>query len=155
MGHNISEVDGINEMFYCGEEPWHGLGTKVGHVLTAEEAIKAAHLDWTVEKREIYFKEEIDVFKSANAFATVRTDINLPLGIVSKNYKPIQNLEAFNFMDTLTMTKEAKYHTAGALFSGERVWILTKLPEQIVVLDEDVVDRYLLLVNNHDGKGEP
>lgn len=46
---------------------------------------KAAYLDWTVEKREIYFKEETGVFTSANAFATVKTDINLPLGNLLRN----------------------------------------------------------------------
>lgn len=153
MAHNISEVNGEAEIFYYGDKPWHGLGTPVDHVLTAEEAIKEAHLDWPVEKKEIFFEEEPGVYKGAREFATVRTDINHCLGIVGKNYKPIQNIEAFGFMDTLTMSKEAKYHTAGALFSGERVWILAKLPDQIVVLDEDAIDKYLLITNNHDGRG--
>lgn len=54
-------------------------------------------------------------------------------------------------MDSLVFSKEAKYHTAGALFNGKRIWLLCKLPEQIVVMDDDTVDRYLLLVNAHDG----
>jgi len=36
-------------MFYQGEIPWHRLGTKVDHVLTSEEAIIEAGLDWDVE----------------------------------------------------------------------------------------------------------
>ncbi len=155
MAHEISEASGSAEMFWYGDEPWHGLGTKVDHALTAEEAIKAASLDWEVEKREIFFEERLDpgVFMSAHAYATVRTDLEIPLGIVGKNYKPIQNTQAFAFMDSLTMSKAAKYHTAGALFSGQRVWILAKLPDHLVVLDNDVVDQYLLLCNNHDGQG--
>ena len=152
MAHNLSDASGTIEMFWYGDRPWHGLGVEVKEALTAEEAIKAAGLDWTVEKREIFFEKEAGVFESANAYATVRTDINTPLGIVGKNYKPIQNVEAFSFMDSLTFSEEAKYHTAGALFGGEKTWILAKLPGHLVVKDEDIVDKYLLLYNAHDGK---
>lgn len=153
MPHQISHINDKAEMFYYGDKPWHGLGTSVEHVLTAEEALNAANLSWTVEKRQIYFKSEQEEYYPAQGFATVRTDANIPLGIVGKNYIPIQNDGAFTFLDTLTATGEAKYHTAGALYQGRKVWILAKLPNHIVVSEEDVVDKYLLLVNNHDGKG--
>jgi phage/plasmid-like protein (TIGR03299 family) len=153
MSHEISHVSGKAEMFYYGNRPWHGLGTPVEHALTAEEALNAASLSWSVEKRQIHFKNEQGEYYPAQGFVTVRTDANIPLGIVGRNYIPIQNSEAFTFLDTLTTTGEAKYHTAGALFQGQRVWILAKLPDHIVVRGDDVVDKYLLLVNNHDGKG--
>lgn len=153
MAHELSIVKNQVEMFYYGEVPWHGLGQSVDNVLTADEAIEAAHLNWEVEKREIFFQTGDGTFTKANGYCTVRTDENIPLGIVGKNYVPIQNAEAFSFMDTLVLSREAKYHTAGAIFQGAKVWILAKLPEQIIVKNDDVVDKYLLLVNQHDGKG--
>lgn len=153
MAHNLSLVSGEAEMFYYGERPWHGLGTQVDHVLTAEEALEEARLNWLVEKRQIYFKETDGMFTEAKGFAVVRTDYEIPLGIVGSKYVPIQNNESFDFMDQLVMSKEAKYHTAGALHNGARVWLLAKLPGNIVVMNNDSVEKYLLLVNNHDGKG--
>lgn len=153
MPANISFADNKAEMFYYGDKPWHGLGTEVSHALTAQEAIEAAHLNWIVEKREIYFKEG-DTFIEAKDFATVRDDTLKCFGIVGKNYRPIQNHEAFDFMDTLVATAEAKYHTAGALGHGETIWLLAKLEGmQTEVLPEDKIDQYLLLVNQHDGRG--
>ena len=60
--------------------PWHGLGTVVAGLLTSAEAIKAAHLDWTVEKRNLTTS---DGKLLKDWVATVRTDTNDPLGIVS------------------------------------------------------------------------
>ncbi len=153
MSHNLSFASGEAEMFFYGDRPWHGLGTQVDHVLTAEEALDAAYLNWQVEKKQIYFQDSNGIFTEAKGFAVVRTDCEIPLGIVGRKYVPIQNKEAFDFMDELVMTKEAKYHTAGAINDGARVWILAKLPGSIAVMDKDNVDKYLLVVNNHDGRG--
>jgi len=152
MAHNLSFISGKAEMFYYGDKPWHGLGTQVEHALTAEEALAAASLDWQVEKKQIYFRNETGIYTEANGFAVVRTDHQIPLGIVSDKYIPIQNRESFDFLDNLVMTKEAKYHTAGALNNGAKVWLLVKLPEKIVILRDDVIEQFLLLVNSHDGR---
>lgn len=153
MAHELAEIKGQTAMFYYGDTPWHGLGTQVDHALIAEEAIKTANLDWTVDKKEIYFKTPEEEFTRGKGYCTVRTDENIPLGIVGENYKPIQNIEAFSFMDTLVLSQEAKYHTAGALYRGEKVWILAKIPSDMIITDEDIVNKYLLLVNNHNGRG--
>src|SRR6266700_863180 len=53
MAHGIEIRNEEASMFYVGEEPWHGLGTKLDRPATAAEAIKAAHLDWRVEKKPL------------------------------------------------------------------------------------------------------
>lgn len=151
--HELSlRKDGKAEMFYYGERPWHGLGTPVETALTSEEALVAANLDWPVTKRQIYIADNAVSFKPIKGFATVRADTNTALGIVGKDYIPIQNAEAFDFVDTLVLTRDAKYHTAGALFGGQIVFILAKLPSQIVVKGDDTVDKYLLIATSHNGK---
>lgn len=143
----------INTMFYTGKTPWHGLGTQVDKELTAADAIQAAGLNWTVSKEPIYFQNKAAQSwrKIPDQFATVRQDTMQALGVVGSVYKPLQNKDAFSFADSLIQEKAAVYHTAGALGSGEKIWVLAKLDGVCRIKGEDVVEKYLLLSNSHDG----
>jgi phage/plasmid-like protein (TIGR03299 family) len=157
MTHELEIRDGQASMFYVNEEPWHGLGTKLDRPATAVEAIKAARLDWTVRKVQIYAVSGKTSVPVPDTFAVVRNDLwgkeGCPvLGIVGKDYTPLQNSEAFGFFDPIVGEDAAIYHTAGVLRDGERIWLLTKLPGPIVVVGDDVADKYLLLSNSHDGQ---
>lgn len=44
------EFEGSDTMFSAREVPWHRIGTVTPDVLTAADAIKAAGLDWTVDR---------------------------------------------------------------------------------------------------------
>ncbi len=55
MVSNISvDADGNYEMVSgSGQTPWHRLGTVVPGLLTSQEALETAHLEWTVHKVQI------------------------------------------------------------------------------------------------------
>ncbi len=139
MAHNVET------MAYFGSKPWHGLGTEVLQLMTAEEALQKGGLDWKVEKRKIQTIEGIHI---PDHFATVRTTDDYPLGIVGKIYKPVQNVEALDFMDALTQSGEAKYETVGSLQHGKIVWVMAKIPNGHGV---DPVEPFLLCTTSHDG----
>jgi len=127
--------------------PWHNLGIELNHPKTARDAIEMAGLNYTVVKKPI----ELITGLKQDAYVTVRTDTGEVLGFVNSSYEPIQNIDAFTFFDALVAKNEAIYETAGVLGKGERIWILAKLPGNITVNGNDIVNKYLLLINSHDG----
>lgn len=143
--------DGRAEMFYFGERPWHFLGTQVDHLATAAEALEAAHLDWAVDKRQVFYKNAEGLFVPSEHYVVARADTDEALGVVTDSYQPLQNKDAFSFVDALTATGEAKYETAGALFGGKKVWVLARIPGNVKVAEGDEIEKYILLANTHDG----
>lgn len=143
----------IDTMFYYGERPWHGLGVELKKVATSAEAMTAAKLNWKIDLEPIFLKSG----KPCTGFqATVRADTRTPLGIVRMRYQPIQNTDGFSFFDAVVGHGKAMYHTAGALGRGERVWILAKLPGDLIVSrrsTKEATEKFLLFTNNHDACG--
>jgi len=135
-------------MFY-GEEPWHRLGEKLDAPATAEEAITAAGLDYEISLTD---EATVDGMMVPKTKAVVRYDNQTVLGVVSDRYVPVQNKQAFSFLDSCVADNGLRYHTAGALGQGEKIFLLAKLPGHLRVKQtEDVVDKYLLLSNSHNG----
>ncbi len=149
MSHDLAITNGQTAMMYAGETPWHGLGTKLEKPANAAEAISAAGLDYVVQLEPLITTNGIPVPKRK---AVIRTDSNAVLGVVGNSYQPVQNHQCFGFLDAMVADGEIRYHTAGALGQGEKIWMLAKLPGEIRVKEsEDVTEQFLLLSNSHDG----
>jgi phage/plasmid-like protein (TIGR03299 family) len=145
MAHGLMEND---YMFSAnGIRPWHGLGAVIDDAPSSADAIRIARLDWRVEKREL-FAEGLRV---PNYFATVRQDTKEALGIVGNQYKVVQNVDAFAFVDDIMGQQEypCVYETAGSLWNGRRIFLLVKLPETEILGDK--VENFLFFSNGHDG----
>lgn len=140
----------IESLFYAGTTPWHGLGEKVDSALSSDEALKKAGLNWIVEQRPIVALKDKITIPIQDYVANVRTTDNRVLGVVSTQYKIVQNHEAFSFTDSL-LGEGVKYETAGSLAQGKQVWLLARMPET-KILDDPTVP-YLVFTNSHDGKG--
>lgn len=149
MAHELSITSGQVEMAYAGERPWHGLGTHVPGLMTTEEALQAANLDWTVSKCPVL--SSYDLQPIPETYTTLRDDTKQPLGVVGKRYEPINNRDAFSFFDTVLGEGQGQIDTIGALGQGERVWCLAQLPDIAEILPGEPVERYLLVWNSHDG----
>ena len=165
MAHNINYNDKTHKhsFFSVKEKAWHGLGQIVEDYPTSREALEFAGLDFTVEKRPLFtydsenYRGETDLVipevEVPGFFATVRTDTEQPLGVVGKDYKVVQNTDAFSFFDAIVGGEGIMYETAGALGNGERIFITAKLPDYIRIGREDLIEKYLFLTTSHDGYG--
>jgi phage/plasmid-like protein (TIGR03299 family) len=127
--------------------PWHNLGIELNHPKTARDAIAMAGLNYTVMRKP----RKVNPGVKEYTYATVRTDTDEVLGFVDVNCQPIQNIDAFTLFDALVAQDEAIYETAGVLGKGELVWIMARLQGYIKVHGNDIVNKYLLLTNSHDG----
>lgn len=146
--HLIDITTGIAACMVTGTPAWHRLGKVISSAATSAEAIKLAVLDWLVEQQPMYLANGNKV---PGRVANVRSDTGAVLGVVGTGYKPFQNAEAFEFMDTLVGEKLAMFETAGAIRDGKTVWMLARIPKELRAAGEDVIHPYILLTNGHDG----
>jgi len=151
MSHELTtREDGSVEMF-SGRNitPWHKLGQIVAGMLTAQEAIKAAKLDWKVELRPVH----VDGNLVDESFGVKRLDNNKVLGIVGARYEPIQNEDSFSFFDEVIEQGQAYYDTAGSLFEGRKVFISAQLPGKLFLKNnpQDTMEKFVLLSTSHNG----
>ncbi len=145
----------VQTMMSVKETPWHGLGKIVTGLQTSKEAIVAAGLDWQVRKIQNEYTVKgpgrSKVRLVGKGFQVVREDNNESLGDVGNRWEPQQNREGFAFMDEVIGRKAAVYETAGALGRGEKTWIMAKVGGLITLGGDDVIDKYFLIANAHDG----
>lgn len=169
MTHEITErADGTAEAAFAMMPAWHGLGVVLDHPMSSREALTAAQLDWTVEQRPIAVGREkiiddpsidggqigiLDWIKQDSHLANVRADNDLFLGMVSNQYKVVQNVESFEFMDELIENHEMQYESAFSLRGGKKVVLLGRLPRVREVVKDDRIVPYVLMDLCHDGTG--
>lgn len=155
--------------FHRHDVPW-AIGTDVRDCHTAREVIEKAGLDFYVDKCELVarmpfsvngdntvndtmgdFAYKGNIYRDCpNAYATYRTDTNIPLGLVKSKYTVVQNIDAFNFFNDAIGPDKAIWQNAGCYGYGERIYIAAKLPIETTVKG-DKIDNYLVFSNSHDG----
>lgn len=178
MAHNIEirKINGVEIASYVEngrkERAWHKLGQVFDSPLTVTEALENSHADYQVEIQNVFAmtpaiqhameQGTVDADLILDALvagrkATMRMDLNKPLGIVSEHYGIVQNADAFKFIDTLCTGGKGSpvIECAGVLGQGERVFITAKFPEQIILDNktDDRVDMYIVFTTSHDGTG--
>ena len=148
MAHEIEIVNGQAQMAFAGETPWHGLGVPVSNDLTPDQMMEVAGLNWTVEKIPAYSTingAQVSIGRSA----LVRSSDNSILDVVSDDWNPVQNQEAFEFFNDFVANGDMEMDTAGSLKNGQIVWGLAKVKESFELFKGDRVDSYLLFSNFH------
>lgn len=132
-------------------------GNRVGEHRNSEDMIRAADLDWDVQLADLsaHVPDGPDAMRRVEVpgkFATVRSDTSEVLGVVGSKYEPLQNREAFSFLDNLLMDGIVKYETAGYFDRGRKVWALASMQGlDFSVNGDDIQKPYLFLTTSHDG----
>lgn len=148
MAHEIEMVNGVASMAYAGDVPWHGLGKSVPADLTPVQMLDAAGLNWDVYKTPAFAIINDETVGTGMA-ALVRNSDSKILDMVSDDWNPVQNLEAFEFFNDFIAAGDMQMHTAGSLKGGQIVWALAKVNESFELFKGDQIDSYLLFSNFH------
>lgn len=161
MAHNLATIDDAVAMFCVGDKQsaWHQLGQRAFNTVTWQEAMRLAKLDWEVKKQRLFSRDMAGkVFEIPDVRSIFRHDGNgkpgAYLGTVGKDYEPIQNVQAFDFVDSILQAENgAHYESAGALGNGERIWVLARIPDADIRIagTDDFSMSYLMVATSHDG----
>jgi len=160
MAHEILEHD----QMISGRNitPWHELG-EVSENVTIPDLYRI--MDWEVRKTKME-TVEIPIDESDNnfipailtdAYATVRmphgneTDgIVLGTGL-SNSYQVLQNKELIQLVEPF-VDQGCALETAGTLKNGQRVWIMLRLAKDLHIGQNDVIQKYIMVSNDHTGR---
>ena len=144
MSALVESMAYVNENGDSRNVPWHGLGTPCDHAMSSEEALELAGLNWTVRPEPVYANGLVLTGYKAN----IRDTDGAFLGMVGDRYQIVQNKDAFDFTDAL-IGEGCTYETAGSLEDGKRVFLLARMPKELILGDEVVP--YLAFTNGFNG----
>ena len=140
MSHNVET------MAYTNEAPWHGLGLKVDNAQSVDQMMKAAKINWKVNKEPLFLENKKQV---PDRFALTRSSDGRILDVCGKAYTPHQNRELFKFFGEYVKAGDAYMETAGSLRNGQMVWGLANLNASFKLKGKDEVKGYLLVMAPH------
>jgi phage/plasmid-like protein (TIGR03299 family) len=142
--------------FVVREQAWHGLAVVLQDNPSIEDAIVKAGLDWNVVEGElttnVMTAQGVGPVAVKGWKALLRDRDNAVLGVVTDQFNPFQNKDAFGWFGELVKDGTCRIETAGSLQGGRKVWVQARYADAIEVTDGDALIPYLLLANGHDGK---
>jgi phage/plasmid-like protein (TIGR03299 family) len=146
----LDATTGRVALMVAGKLPWHGLGVNVAAATTWEHAARLGGLDWLVLKTTLLFRDaQGEQHEAKGRYALVRSDTGRMLDACAQ-YKPIQNSEAFAFLDEVLGSHGAHYEVAGALFGGEQVFMLARFPQHAFSINgSDRQEAFVAFTNPH------
>lgn len=129
----------------------HGDGdvyAKQGTYASSEAVLQDNGLDWSVGLKAMSVTDS--GLHVPNFKAVVREDTGTVLGVRTDIYKPIQNRDAFSFLDSLYDDGLLTYTGAGSFRGGSNVWIEARLNRDMRIGD-DTYAQFLVAVTSHNG----
>lgn len=115
---------------------------------TIEEVLETSDMNWIAEQNGLITETGVSV---PSHKALTRSDNKSVLGVVGKGYEPVQNSDAFAFMDTLVDMHKAQYEYLYSIAGGSKVLVQAKVDETFEVRQGDAVQTYITMINSFNG----
>jgi len=145
----------VQTMAFVGEQPWHGLGTRLVPDQPLEVWAQQAGMDWRIEAADVHYIAGRPFPGSLQKYpeqkVLYRSDTKAPLSVVSKRFKVVQPAEVLEFYRDLTEIGGYEMETAGVLKEGRKLWALARTGQSVTLKGGDTVNGYLLLATACDG----
>lgn len=155
--HLIDMSNDRANIAYVGEQPWHGLGTKLQPDAPLETWLTEAGLNYTVNETPVLYATGTEangaslIERYNDRKVLFRSDTGTPLSVVSKDYRVVQPGMAMEFFRDLNKAAGFEMEVAGCLDDGKRVWALAKVNDGAEIIGHDTVRPYLLWATSYDG----
>jgi phage/plasmid-like protein (TIGR03299 family) len=144
----------VETMAFVGQEPWHGLGSK----LTAQQPLEIwqaeAGMNWSIEQSDVLFNVApggMHIRSHSDSKVLYRSDTLAPLSVVSNRYNVVQPHDVLQFYNDLVSAGGFELETAGVLKGGKKLWALARTGQEAMLKGKDNVKAYLLLATSCDG----
>ena len=160
------ELESAQSMIWTNEKPWHGLGIEMDPADGAIAWMKAAGMDWKVEKHPMFVtlpngENTVVQGKKGSDFGVLirnhgndtfsESDIFGPVG---PEWIPVQNQDVFLFLERFCHENGMTIETCGSLKGGTEIWGLLKFKDEFDIVKGDPMKGYLLFRSCHVwGKG--
>jgi len=161
MSHELEIVNGKANFAYNIESgtPWHGLGTPVVGLQSAEQMLEIAHANYHVDLRPVFVQNDAGEFiEITDRFATTRVNHDgtlVPFEVMKKRYRVVQNAVVLEKALAVVGASngDAVIETLGVLKDGRQFFASIDLGSLIIdpVGVNDKIDRFLLVQTSHDG----
>lgn len=157
MAHEIESNDGL---VLADRTAWHGLGTVVQGAPNPYAALRLAGMEWEVMESDsltgVFNAGQHDERRVVTGDSTmlVRSDDHTLLGVVGRDYVPVQNSTLADLAYALRdagSDRGVEVESAGTIRGGKRVWMLLRAPSVDMTGRGDEAVPYLFLANGHDG----
>ena len=143
----------MTDLSFLNKEKLHtGFGEPIINATSYDDVLKQAGLNWTVDVHPAYAKIGNDMIEIPDRGVVIREEDNKPLGIVSSNYKVVNNADAFNFTESIFNGDQIEFIRGGSYRGGSSTWLEAKVTGKYSVLGDDT-DCYMIFKNTHDGTG--
>lgn len=157
-------MDNVKKAAGVGEHPWwvgEGEIASGRYVPLGEELVTAAQIQAAAGiTHEVHMAPahinipEGPMALIPNMFGIYRSDNLEVLGSSTNRYEIVQPQRCFDFFDDVVRPSNggpppATYEMAGQIDGGRIIWILARLPEDIIVNGHDVLRNYLLMANGY------